>query len=300
MRPDDSDSLSRHDSALRSRVRTSKTYPTGGFCDILVQVVETQIRVSFRHEKPETKAETWPIVEVRNGIRRGARCHRSRAHSASCRGLRRDPPRDVDALVGYQAEVITAPSPIQPAATFRHFFEQLASCERYTDSAKDESRPVGSGEELYSYIQAQVSAVSMRQILEGTPGYDAFRTLVFRKLTMPLTASSQPRIDAALLNDNPELTAAGLDGLALGQVIELWTGNAKRKPLTGSKRKGGRKAINPKLDRRVWNAWQTGFHSDYAGLASELGLKKEEVESAMDRERKWQSKEASENTVKPG
>ncbi len=54
------------------------------------------------------------------------------------------------------------------------------------------------------------------------------------------------------------------------------------KPKTGRR---GSKPTTREQDIRIWDAWHSGQHIDYAGLAVALGMKKEEVQKAMDRER---------------
>jgi hypothetical protein len=68
------------------------------------------------------------------------------------------------------------------------------------------------------------------------------------------------------------------------------------RPVAARKKKegAGRKPTNPKFDKRVADAWQSGHYRDYLGLARALGSTVGEVRYALDRVRK--AKERGNNT----
>jgi hypothetical protein len=58
------------------------------------------------------------------------------------------------------------------------------------------------------------------------------------------------------------------------------------------KRPRGRKHdTDPKADKRIFDAWQSGSHQTYAELAGTLGMREREVKLAIDRHRKRQAPE---------
>lgn len=44
--------------------------------------------------------------------------------------------------------------------------------------------------------------------------------------------------------------------------------------------------MTEKQDARIWDAWQSGQHADFADLANNLKMSRKEVERTIDRERK--------------
>jgi hypothetical protein len=89
---------------------------------------------------------------------------------------------------------------------------------------------------------------------------------------------------------HPEDVLQALDDVA-GWCIERGARQAEGDKQPAQRSQRGRKPeYDPKKDRRIWDAWQSGAHKDYKALADALGLKRAEVAKAIDREEKRQAK----------
>jgi hypothetical protein len=58
-----------------------------------------------------------------------------------------------------------------------------------------------------------------------------------------------------------------------------------KSPKEGTRRRGRAGDTDPKADQKIWDAWKTGQHKDYADLARYLEVSEKEVARAIDRHR---------------
>ena len=71
------------------------------------------------------------------------------------------------------------------------------------------------------------------------------------------------------------------------------------KPQKGKRRRGRQVDTDPRADKQVFDAWQSGHHRNYADLARNLRMRRYEVAKAIDRHRHRVTRDAARRRTNP-